>query len=247
MVHNGDDPPPAAAFAAPTSVATGDGAVAAAAQSPTGPAVQVRYTIEKCDAGPLLYRGSTEQISPNHLAARLAAVYPLFLIVDFRKLAIPRPKDCQAMDYLFDWLTPQAAAIASPVFFSAGDVAAWPEIVENAWGMDAVVYLFSKQDRPALGEHLRQSLRGKRRRERGVTAMVGCCWPSVLAMLLAHGRPSHVAELLAGIEAVLVEMPDLPETWQIYAQEPIAAALAQLGFVEAGAEASVPVQTSAEA
>jgi len=240
VVHSGEGRAVTEACATPGPVAASAGSALSTVQSPAATAVKICYTVEKCDAGPLLYRGSVEQISPHHLAAMFGTVYPLFLMVDFRKLAIPRPQAPEATDYLFDWLTPQAAAIASPVLFASDEVATWPKIVEEGWGMDALVCLFSKQDRSALREHWRQALRGKRKREGMGTGMIGYCWPSVLAMMLSHGKPSQVMELLAGVEAVLVEMPDLPETWQIYAQKPITEVLGRLGLVESKSEMGLP-------
>ena len=37
--------------------------------------------------------------------------------------------------------------------------------------------------------------------------------------------------VLAGIDAVLVELPDLPETWQVYGARPAAEALERIGLV----------------
>ena len=63
-------------------------------------------------------------------------------------------------------------------------------------------------------------------------AIIGYCWPSVLAPLLSHYAEDFVRQLLAGIDAVLVELPDLPDTWQLYSTNGIVRALQQLGFVE---------------
>jgi hypothetical protein len=137
---------------------------------------------------------------------------------------------------LFDWLEPHAAAVASPVVLSADDLAEWPALIERGWGKDAVICLFSEQPKPALLAHLRQAIRAKPQREDLGGGIVGFCWPSVMAMLLAHGAPAFVRRLLSGIDAVLLELPDLPETWQLYGGPRVAELLDELGLTREAPE-----------
>jgi hypothetical protein len=58
----------------------------------------------------------------------------------------------------------------------------------------------------------------------------------VLPLLLAHSQPDYVARLLTGIEAVLVELPDLEETWQLFGAADLPDVLEQLGLVREPAE-----------
>ena len=88
------------------------------------------------------------------------------------------------------------------------DFLAWPELIANGWGKDAVVCLFSRVDSTALLDQFRRACRSQGGRG---NAVVGCCWPSVLGPLLSHSMASVVGPLLKGIDAVLVELPDLPE------------------------------------
>jgi hypothetical protein len=60
--------------------------------------------------------------------------------------------------------------------------------------------------------------------------ILGYCWPSVLPNLLSHGPTKLVQRLFDGIEAALVEFPDLPETWQVYGGPQIAGLFEQMGF-----------------
>jgi hypothetical protein len=163
---------------------------------------------------------------------------PVYLIVDFRNLGSPPPEQIVTPQYLFDWLDPVAAPLASPVVVGQDDLLDWPNLIRQAWGKDAVICLFSRQEKPALLEHLRRSLRAKPKREDMSGGMLGFCWPSVMAMLLAHGPPALVRQLLAGIDAVLVELPDLPETWQVYGEAGVADLLAQAGLSREPAEQS---------
>jgi hypothetical protein len=204
---------------------------ASAAAPPPGRR-KVVYTAETCDSGLWLCRGSVEEIKPAELAALLAKTYPLYLIVDFTKLGAPPPEDLGEPEYLFDWLDPPAAEAVSPWVFGHSETAGWPALVDEGWGADAVVCIFSTQQKPALLEHLRRAVRVKSGRNGQGGAILGYCWPSVMAPLLAHYTREGVNKLLEGIDMVLVELPDLPETWQVYGGEQLGGLLKQLGFVE---------------
>jgi hypothetical protein len=196
-------------------------------------AARLLYTSESCASGLTLCRGATAVVSPAKVAALLATLYPLYWIIDFKKLGVPRPAGIVDPQYLFDWLSPPAASLVSPLIVAAAELPAWAELVDQGWGYDAVVGLFSRQDRPALVEHLRHACRGKPAREGPSAGMLGYCWPSVMSLLLAHNTPRFVGQLLSGIDATLVELPDLPETWQIYGGEQIPAVLDRLGMTRA--------------
>lgn len=196
----------------------------------------VAYTAERCESGLTLCRGELAEVHPTDLGLLLGQNLPLYLIVDLRKLGAPLPEDVAQPDFLFDWLSPEAAALVSPIVVAQQETAAWPAMLEAGWGKDAVVCLFCKQEKPGLLEHLRLCLRAKRKRDDLGGGMVGLCWPSVLAMLLAYGAPGYVREVLTGIEAVLVELPDLPETWQLYGNAQVTELLDRLGFVRKAAD-----------
>src|SRR5690606_8349936 len=174
-------------------------------------------------------RGRTEEIAPDVLAERLAGAYTAYVVVDFRKLEQPCPEELAEPQYLLDWLDERARPLVSAVIIPHGDLASWSGLLKRGWGSDAVVCLFSRQERPVMLDHLRQRTRVKGGGGSG-GAMLGWCWPSVMAPLLSHYKPEAVAELLAGIDAVLVELSDLPETWQVYGSNGIADTLARLGL-----------------
>jgi pSer/pThr/pTyr-binding forkhead associated (FHA) protein len=197
-----------------------------------GGAVKLTYTFETCDTGLTLCRGQVDDIEPHELAVALSQVFPPFLIVDFKKLECGKPQEIGSPDYLFDWLDSNAAAVFSPVVLSPGDYPAWPVLIEKGWGEDAVICLFSRQKKSALLDHLRLLCRGELNPGGKGRAIVGYCWPSVMAPLLAHYTKDFVRRLIEGIDAVLVELPDLPITWQIYSGNGhLAEALDRLGFV----------------
>ena len=212
------------------------------------------YTVETCDTGLTLCRGEVERIGPRDLAVRLGSVLPAYLIVDYNKLGVrPAAEETSEeqsnpeqdsderpqADYLFDWLPDAAQCMASPVVLAAGESPDWPELIENGWGNDAVVCLFSNQKKAALLDQLRHVCRGKDTGNKAAKdstspsggSMVGFCWPSVMAPILAHYKVDFVRHLLTDIDAVLVELPDLPITWQLYGNAELPGMLDALGLV----------------
>ena len=225
-----------------TALGAAQGTTDLAAARPTGPMPvppqqgSVTYTVEKCDSGLTLCRGSNEEIPPPDLAVLLCQTCPAYVLADFRNLGSPPPEELAARNYLFDWLEPPAADVASPLLIGQDDLLTWPMLIEQGWGKDAVICLFSQQEKPLLLEHLRRAIRAKPNREDLSGGMLGFCWPSVLSMLLAHGAAPLVRQLLSGIDAVLVELPDLPETWQVYGEARVADLLAEVGFSRKAAD-----------
>ena len=199
---------------------------------PPRPAGQLTYAVEKCASGLTLCRGSCDQIPPQDVATLLCQAYPVYLTVDFRNLGTPRPEEIEAVDYLFDWLDAEAAAAVSPVVLAQTDFLAWPDLVAQGWGADAVVCFYSSLDKPAMLDHLRQAIRAKPQKDDMSGGIVGYCWPSVMSMLLAHSPRDMVERLLSGTEAVLVELPDLPETWQLFGGNQLRGVLEKIGFTE---------------
>jgi hypothetical protein len=97
-------------------------------------------------------------------------------------------------------------------------------------------------DKPTMLAHLRKSARVKNTADAdmggGGEAMLGIFWPSVLSPLLSFWKPDFVGKLLEGIEAVLVEVPDLPGEWQIYGRPEQKESLRKLGFAEISPDAA---------
>ena len=189
----------------------------------------VAYTQEKCDSGLTLCRGNVAEIAPADLAIRLCRLLPVYLIVDFKRLGVPLLEELAEPTFLFDWFEPAAAAVASPVIVSQEDLLTWPDLVEQGWGNDAVICLFSKEEKPVLIEHLRRACRGKASSDPNAS-ILGYCWPCVLGPLLSHQAPAFVQQLLLGIDAVLTEWPDFPETWQVYGTGQVVEVLDRMGF-----------------
>jgi hypothetical protein len=190
--------------------------------------LHVPYTIEPCDSHLTLYRGEIAALTPVKLALVMRLMNPLHLVVDLTRLGMPLPEGLGEPNYIFDWLDPVAAKSASPVMISPNpDNDAWKPLLEQGWGNDAVVCLFSKLPKEGILDHWRSICRG---RSGGHPAVFGYCWPGILVPVLMCSPASQVSKLMAGIDSILVEFPDLPETWQLFGDPLLAQQLNKLGF-----------------
>jgi hypothetical protein len=199
---------------------------------PLPPLLSINYSIERCASGLTLCRGAIDEIPPAELAVRLSRILPVYLIVDFKHLGIPLPEELSTPAYLFDWLDPAAKAAVSPVIVTQDDFPAWPTLIERGWGNDAVICLFSALEKSTILNHLRSSCRNKSHRPDVDAGILGYCWPKVLAPLLAHYTPGFVKELLTGIDAVLVELPDQADSWQFFGGSRAVELMEKLGLRE---------------
>jgi len=190
--------------------------------------LNISYTTETCDSGLSLYRGAMVDLTPVKLALVLRLMYPLHLIVDLNRLGMPYPEQLGEPQFLFDWVDPAAAAAASPVFITPGaDQDSWKPLLEQGWGKDAVIGLFSKIPSADLLAHLRDACKA---RAGSGTGMIGYCWPGVLAPVLLHSPSKQVSRFMTGIEAVLVEYFDQPDSWQLFGDPMLAQTLNTFGF-----------------
>jgi hypothetical protein len=212
--------------------ALSDVAPTAAVSAAPLPQREASFSVESCTSGLTLCRGLIEEIGPAEVAVLLSRLYTAYLIVDFRNMPGPPPEEFMGRDYLFDWLDPEVAEAVSPVVISQDDLLRWPELVSAGWGGDAVICLFSREEKAAMLAHLRDVVRVKPKRPDQGGSILGYCWPSVMSMLLAHNTPGLVKHLLAGIDAVLVELADLPETWQLFGSGQLVEVMRRFGFVE---------------
>ncbi len=195
------------------------------------------FTVESCDSGLTLCRGDTSEIAPEEVALRLGRLHTAWLVVDFNRLGADRPADLKDPEYLFDWFPAHVAAMVSPVVICQSETQAWGDLLSRGWGEDAVVCLFSDLEKSDLLEHLRKSI-GPLRPGNTPAGLVGLCWPSVMALYLAHNRPASAAAILSGMVAVLTEFPDLPITWQLFGEYGIVSLLQEVGLERADANRS---------
>ena len=204
-----------------------------AAPRPNKPSKAVGYTVELLPTGLSLYRGATAELPVSALAESLSHTYPLYLIVDFHRIENVPPLAISEMDFLFDWIPESVIAANSPVLLGPIDDPARLALIDQAWGEDAVVCIFSRQQKPALLAQLRAALRS------GSDAVLGYCWPSVLGPLLSFFTKKFIQQFMTGIDAILVEFADLPDTWQVFARPDFASSLEKLGLKQVAEEPAV--------
>jgi len=203
--------------------------------------LKVRYTVETCDTGLTLCRGNIDAVSPGTLAKLISGTWPIHLIVDFSRMGSTCPEEFGEPSYLFDWLDLPAAQQASPVVISPGGSDSWRPVVNDGWGQDALLCLFSRLSPAEILAHLRGVCRPKGANGQMRQGMFGYCWPAVLANVLVHSPPEIVARLMTNIEAILVEFPDLPDNWQLFGRETVPPMLEKLGFIKSdGTEQEPP-------
>jgi pSer/pThr/pTyr-binding forkhead associated (FHA) protein len=190
------------------------------------------YVQKQCFSGLTTCYGYGEDQDPVAVIERLTQAHPLYLAVDFHKLALPLPADLDRPDYLFDWLPQQAQIVTSPVLVSLDDVAEGYSLVKEGWGKDGLVCVYSQQSKPQLLDHLRSVVRFQApdTNDPASDAALAFCWPRIISMMLAHGSTEFVEQIMAGIEAVLLE-GDSPESWQLFRTKGLESTLDKWGFV----------------
>lgn len=200
-------------------------AAAAAKAPPPRKKIAAKFTVETCATGLTLFRGQVSELSAAHLVDLIGRKLPLYLIVDFKKMPDGVPPDLTEPKYLFDWLPPDAAAAASPIIVAAAEYPDYFDLVEQGWGEDALVALYSRADPQEVRAHLCKQA------QNGTDGVLGYCWPGVLAPLLQYYKKEFVARLLQGIDAAVVELADFPDTWQVFAPAEFQETLESLGLV----------------
>lgn len=151
-------------------------------------------------------------------------------VVDFRKFGEPPPKDHPAARPLFDWLPAESSETLSPWVIPLEEPSLGQSWIQKGWDHDAVLCFFSE----SLAEETIEYLAGQVRPE-GQQNMLGWCWPSVISQLLAFREEAFVEELLGPTLAVLLELPDLPGGWQLFALPSLKdSVLSEMGFQDLG-------------
>ncbi len=180
---------------------------------------RLSYSTAVCTSGLALFTSASEQPDAMRLAKKLAASRPLYAVIDFNKLGETIPEDLSSRNYLFNWMPDEVAAANSPLIVAQTETAEFYTLLEDGWGQDAIVCLYSNLEQPALVEHLCKMTRDPDdiQVDRSAEGMLGFFWPSLMSVLLPNQESSFVEELLEGIDAVLLETTDPPDGWRLYA------------------------------
>lgn len=179
---------------------------------------RTEYRKQQCDSELASFCGCQPQPRPEAVARLLAQESPPYLLVDFNKLKLPLPENLAEPAYLMDWLPEDSRARYSPLLLAESDGIDLFSLIANSWGKDSLICIYSEKAKPELQNQLRR-----------VAGAFVC--PSVLTPQLSQGAPVFVQNLLAGMEAVLVEN-DSPGQWGLFADLEFETTMGKLGFVE---------------
>lgn len=199
-------------------------------------AAPISYTEQLCPSGLSRFSVNEEHPDPGEVVHHLALNSPPQAVVDFGRLGLEPPAGLNRDVALFDWLPEVLPLATSPLVVEA----VGPEfeaLLKQGWEQDAIIVLITELKQPALIEHLRNCLRmdAQGNIAEKPKGLLGICWPGVLEQLLAHRPSEFVERLLAGIDAVLLEAPDSPCRWQLFAHAPFGAVLNELGLIKEAA------------
>ncbi|MGO9108726.1 MAG: FHA domain-containing protein [Thermoguttaceae bacterium] len=186
------------------------------------------FTKTRSPAGVYSYIGLDSRPSPLETVRLLATKAPLSVIVDPVKFPVRLPL---GPNYLLDSLSPALAQRLSPIFISASDGVDLLSLVEQAWGKDALVCIFSNLDAPQLLAELREAARGEHTMTAASEHILRSCRPSRLAPLVAASSPQFAEFLYSRIDALLIE-PQSSEYWEVMARTEFGTVLEELGWIE---------------
>lgn len=174
-----------------------------------------------------LFQGSSEEVAPATLIQGLSRWYQFMLIADFNRLG-GVPDELAKSPFLMDSLAPEVANAVSPRIIDPSECTAWSALVDEAWGQDALITVFSNREPENFQEHLRRSLSSSPGRHGA--GVVGYCWPSVLGQLLENSDDSVVGPILPDDILVLIEDVDGDDVWQLFGQSEVEQQLCELGL-----------------
>lgn len=190
------------------------------------------YDFEECPSGLFRCSGSTEEVPPSDLAELLSHHVEVFLLLDCSRSGIELASIGGKPEPLFDFLEPAAAA-ASPQIVPAftpdagENQADWPTHIEESWGSDALVILYSNKPAAEVLTAMRFAVSQPNR-----GGVLGVCWPSVLDSLLAYDQSGTLAAWMDVFDAVMLEAPDLPVQWHLYSKNDPRHVLKRFGMSE---------------
>ncbi len=203
------------------------------------PAMGASFTHELTSSGLDLLRGAMfnapgESTCPSQLISQFGRRFAVYWIADLNKAGVPVPADWTSAEPLFDWLPADVARTNSPLILPPSPSAKLSELIDQLWDEDALVAFLAESETPEIVTHLKASLHfnltGQVVPTEEQRGMLGLCWPSVLSPLLSFGKPAFMAKFLNPFAGVLVEVPDFPSTWQLFAPREKPLPMEELGF-----------------
>jgi predicted component of type VI protein secretion system len=186
-----------------------------------------------CQAGlTKMNSGPGNQAGIWTMAQRLSGLSPLHAVVDFRRGEADLPEGIDTPDYLLDWHPPETIAQHSPVLLSPESRDQMQSALDAVTGNDAAMLIFSKLPTNDLHQQLRSlsTLNPSTGKQSRPSSLFAFWWPSLLNQMLQHSPPDMVDQIMAGIDAVLVETADEGE-WCLFGTEDFVQQAERLGLV----------------
>jgi len=167
---------------------------------------------------------SAAEISPCALAELLNRLWGLYFIIDVKRAGVTLPPESTAA-YLFDFLPAESQKQISPVLISASEDDCWMDFIPEAWGQDALIFLFSPQSHEELLAELRQASQPTRG-----GGVVGHCWPGVLTSILSSSNADHLPGYVSQLSGVMMESAEDPDQINLYTTQDLSKRLTLFGL-----------------
>ncbi|TWU45749.1 Glycogen accumulation regulator GarA [Novipirellula aureliae] len=198
-------------------------------KKPSPPLGHLELQLHRCPSGLMCATQLSAWADPSMIVERLAFACPTTFIVDFGRtqLAATEAVDETMPDYLLANIPPAVAAEVSPRMVPIVDPQQRVEWVQNGWGSNGMIVLFSQVPVFPLLEHY-QRLMGTAKTDTGKSSsFVGLCWPSVLDTVLNNGKPEFAAEIAEPCETILLQCNQSPGGWRLFGNDRLEAFLTQ--------------------
>jgi hypothetical protein len=183
--------------------------------------VAVPYQAERCESGLFRFYGRDASQTPTDVALSLSQQNSFYLIVHLTKAGVELPVDLKRVVDLgargeveTDQLNPCSMLMISPT-----DPIDRFRLLEEGWGRDSVLGVFTTRERPGMIKTLSR-------------ANLWVYPAHIIRDQLAGGAPEYIRELFRGIKAALVPS-HAPGGWEVFASTESDPLWMQLGFPNA--------------
>jgi hypothetical protein len=188
-----------------------------------------QFTKTAASCGWNVYRGLDPKPDFTELLEIVGRQPSVYALIDFQRTGQPIPPELIDPKFTFSWIAPELQAKFSPMLVSKSVNPGFVELLRGGWGRDGIVCFGSTQSVTDVLAHWKKAM--------GVVddqppvSMTAYHWPSLLNQILTCQSPAQVAVLLAGLTWILVEAPDAPGKWKLYADDKMASILTSAGLV----------------
>lgn len=182
-----------------------------------------QFTKSAASCGWFKYQSVMPDLGFERVLDILAQSGPVHAMLDFQRMKQAAPAELAEAQFLFSWMSAEMRPKYSPLLATLGESPAAAAAVRQCWGKDGLVCFGSKLQSEELMAHWRRAI-GIKDNEAG-GALTVYYWPSLLNLILTCQSAEQVERLLSGLTWILVECPETPGNWRIFADEKFASIL----------------------